>query len=106
MKYNIILFCFVLSITACNNVLAPEEKKEAGDKNSNEFYHYSIWTALVNKVYDGNLTVKEAKTHGDIGLGSYNGVDGELIMIDGILYQVPSSGEVKLPADSMLIPYL
>jgi len=107
MKHGIILlFCFVLFTISCNNKPVPEEKKEAGNKIFHEFYHYSIWAALVNKIYDGDLTVKEAKTHGDIGLGSYNGVDGELIMIDGILYQVPSSGEVKLATDNMLIPYL
>jgi acetolactate decarboxylase len=91
---------------ASNNTLPPGEITRAGDKVENEFYHYSIWAALVNKIYDGDLTVKEAKTHGDIGIGSYNGVDGELVMIDQILYQIPSSGKVKVVSDSMHIPYL
>jgi len=106
MKISIILFCFVLFITGCNNALPPKEINKAGDEKSNEFYHYSIWAALVNKIYDGSLTVKEAKTHGDTGIGTYNGVDGELVMIDGVLYQVPSSGKVIVATDSMLIPYL
>ena len=103
MKYSLLLFCLIV-LLACNDTSPVTTTSE--NKTHNEFYHYSLWAALVNKIYDGNLTVKEAKTHGDIGLGSYNGVDGELIMVDGILYQVPSSGEVKLPNDTMLIPYL
>jgi acetolactate decarboxylase len=105
MKFTTGLACLCLLVIACNNKPAGEANN-GNEKRSGEFYHYSIWTALVNKVYDGDLTVKEAKTHGDIGLGSYNGVDGELIMLDGTLYQVPSSGEVKVATDSMHIPYL
>ncbi|MDP9230982.1 MAG: acetolactate decarboxylase, partial [Bacteroidota bacterium] len=94
MKYTLILFCFfVLATTRCND--APAKINGVPNEKPNEFYHYSIWTALVNKIYDGNLTVKDAKNKGDIGLGTYNGADGELILIDGIFYQVPSSGEVK-----------
>jgi len=103
MKYGLLLFCLIV-LLACNDTSQVTATSE--NKTHNEFYHYSLWAALVNKIYDGTLTVKEAKTHGDIGLGSYNGVDGELIMIDGIIYQVPSSGKVKLPNDTMLIPYL
>ncbi|MBK5271506.1 MAG: acetolactate decarboxylase, partial [Bacteroidia bacterium] len=102
MKYLLILsFLFVLY--GCSNKPTTNETKT---KPTDEFYHYSLWAALINKIYDGNLTVKEARTHGDIGLGTYNGADGELIMLDGILYQVPSTGEVKLANDSMHIPYL
>ena len=86
MKYGLLLFCLIV-LLACNDTSQVTATSE--NKTHNEFYHYSLWAALVNKIYDGTLTVKEAKTHGDIGLGSYNGVDGELIMIDGIIYQVP-----------------
>lgn len=106
LKY-LLSFCIVsLVITACENKPAEQATENATAQKTDEFYHYSIWTALVNKVYDGTLTAKEAKTKGDIGLGTYNGVDGELIMMDGVLYQVPSSGEVKLADDSLHIPYL
>ena len=104
MKQLFIFCCLFILLAACNSKSTNEQTTT--NSNSDEFYHYSIWTALVNKIYDGNLTVKEAKTHGDIGLGTYNGVDGELIMLDGVLYQVPYTGEVKLADDSMHIPYL
>jgi acetolactate decarboxylase len=106
MKNRIILFCLTVFSMACNNTSPLNETDKTTDKISNEFYHYSIWAALVNKIYDGNLTVKEAKTHGDIGIGAYNGVDGELVMMDGVLYQIPSSGKVNIATDGMRIPYL
>lgn len=106
MKYNLLFVCFVMLIAGCKLMPKDNEASTENNKKPDEFYHYSIWTALVNKIFDGNLTAKEAKTHGDIGLGTYNHVDGELIMVDGVLYQVPSSGEVKPVNDSMHIPYL
>jgi acetolactate decarboxylase len=102
-----ILFAAVISllIASCSNSRNEAESGITIEK-TDDFYHYSIWTALVNKVYDGNLTVKEGKTKGDIGLGTYNGANGELIMLDGVMYHVPASGQVLIADDTMHIPYL
>jgi acetolactate decarboxylase len=86
------------------------DKKEAievaGAKEVPLFYHYSIWYAFVNKVYEGDLTVKRLKQNGDIGLGSYTLLDGELIMLDGIPYQVREDGVVKVAEDTAKIVYV
>ncbi len=86
MKFRLVLFCSaMLPAAGCNNT-----------RPSHEFYHYSMWSALVNKAFDGDLTAKEARTKGDIGLGTYNGIDGELILFDGVLYQAAlSTGEIR-----------
>ncbi|WP_442956821.1 acetolactate decarboxylase [Polaribacter sp. SA4-12] len=44
-----------------------------------------MWYAFVNKVFEGDLSVEKLKTKGNIGLGSYTKLDGELIMLDGVL---------------------
>jgi acetolactate decarboxylase len=106
MKKGIILFLLVSFIISCNNSPSVENTGSSSSQKPDEFYHYSIWAALVNKVYDGNLTVKEAKNYGDIGLGTYNGADGELIALDGVFYHVPSSGVVSVVDDTTHIPYL
>lgn len=72
---------------------------------SDAFYHYSIWWAFVNLVFDGTLTAAELKEKGDIALGSYNGLDGELVMLDGNLYHVAGDGTVRLAEDEELICY-
>jgi len=106
-RYLLILLAGAAFSAGCNHVTEHVNNETAGaEKKSDDFYHYSIWTALVNKVFDGNLTVAEGKTKGDIGLGTYNGADGELIMLDGIMYHVPSTGVVEVANDSTHIPYL
>jgi acetolactate decarboxylase len=85
-------------------VVIIEDVKES-HVNQDLFYHYSIWYAFVNKVFEGNLTAEELKTKGDIGLGSYTQLDGELIMLDGVLYQATQDGKVQVPNDSIKIVY-
>jgi len=75
------------------------------NKDRELFYHYSIWYAFVNKVFEGDLLVSELKTKGDIGLGSYTKLDGELIMLDGVPYKVTEDGKVSVPSDDAKIVY-
>jgi len=111
MKKISIVFIVMLLINSCkesntkviddNSTIIVEEKKEKSDT----FYHYSIWWAFVNKIFEGDIDAKELKTKGDIALGSYNFLDGELIMLDGVLYQATEDGKVHKPADDAKIAY-
>nr|WP_292966385.1 MULTISPECIES: acetolactate decarboxylase [unclassified Allomuricauda] len=90
-----------------NKIAANEvvEKIEAPLEKHDTFYQYSIWWAFVNKIFEGELTAKELKSKGDIGLGSYNLLDGELIMLDGVLYQASEDGKVHIPEDDKKVVY-
>jgi acetolactate decarboxylase len=72
---------------------------------TDQVYQYSLFTALANSIYDGNLTVAEVKEKGDLGLGTYNGLDGEMIVYNGEVYQWLASGTVRKPKDSELVPF-
>ncbi len=49
--------------------------------------------ALLAGVYDGPTTFAELRRHGDFGLGTLNGLDGELLLLDGRLYQFRTDGK-------------
>ena len=85
--------------------ISEEPANEEVVQKSDAFYHYSIWYAFVNKIFEGDIDAKELKTKGDIGLGSYNLLDGELIMLNGKLYQATEDGKVHTPNDSTKIAY-
>lgn len=59
-------------------------------------------------LYGGSLTVGELLEHGDLGLGTLDSIDGELIVLDGKAYQAKGAGEkpqvVEVPAE-MKVPY-
>jgi acetolactate decarboxylase len=68
-------------------------------------YQVSTSAALVQGVYQGCITVGQIKTHGDFGLGTYDALDGEGLMLDGHVYQALGDGTVIEPADSASAPF-
>lgn len=61
--------------------------------------------ALLAGVYDGSLTLAELKRHGSFGIGTFDRLDGELAMLDGVVYQVRADGRVYRPDDRMTTPF-
>jgi acetolactate decarboxylase len=59
----------------------------------------------VQGVYQGCVTVGKIKEHGDFGLGTYDALDGEGLMLDGHVYQALGDGSVIEPADSATAPF-
>jgi acetolactate decarboxylase len=68
-------------------------------------YQVSTSAALVQGVYQGCVTVGKIKEHGDFGLGTYDALDGEGLMLDGHVYQALGDGSVVEPADSATAPF-
>lgn len=68
-------------------------------------YQVSTANALVQGVYQGCVTVGTLKTHGDFGLGTYDGLDGEGLMLDGKVYQALGDGSVVEPAETATAPF-
>lgn len=62
-------------------------------------FQVSLLQALCQGDYEGHLPISELKRHGDIGLGTFEGLDGELIMLDGIVYRASSEGSVSVVED-------
>lgn len=101
-----IFYLFATSVLlGCSNTNEPNKTMEKEQAEEGLFYHYSIWAAFVNAIYDGNLTAAELKQKGDIGLGSYNALNGELVMLDGVLYEALGDGSVIVVGDDAKIAY-
>lgn len=71
----------------------------------NILYQVSLLQALTLGHYEGVLPVGEIRKHGDFGLGTFHGLDGEMIFLDGVLYRADGKGEVTVPADSATVPF-
>jgi acetolactate decarboxylase len=68
-------------------------------------FQYSTIDALSQGVFDGEASVAQLKAKGSFGLGTFNRLDGELVMLDGVAYQVPSSGKIKVAEDGQQVPF-
>ena len=68
-------------------------------------YQISTLQALALGYTRGVITVGELKKHGDIGLGTFEDVNGEMIFIDGICYRAMEDGSVAIAGDEMGVPF-
>jgi acetolactate decarboxylase len=93
-RFSVLLAAlFITSAIAC-----------AGDE-SDTIFQTSTTGALMEGVYDGDFTFGELKKHGNLGLGTLNGLDGEMIGVDGVFYQVRSDGKVVVVPDTAGTPF-
>lgn len=71
-------------------------------------YAYSTIDALLSGTYDGELTMAQLATKGDIGLGTFNQLDGEMLLLGGVPYHFRADGSVTVasPADKTPLAYV
>jgi hypothetical protein len=68
-------------------------------------YQVSTSTALVEGIYQGAVRVGTLREHGDLGLGTFEDLDGEMVVVDGQFFQVRSDGSVRKCDDDDLSPF-
>jgi acetolactate decarboxylase len=61
--------------------------------------------ALLAGAYDGQMSCAELRRHGDFGIGTFHALDGEMVLFDGIVYQVKADGEVTTPGGGTTTPF-
>lgn len=67
------------------------------DLGSDERFHHTIFQistidALLEGKYDGDVSFAELEKRGDLGLGTLDALDGEMIALEGSFYQVRADG--------------
>jgi acetolactate decarboxylase len=62
-----------------------------------EITQVSMLGALLNGMYDGSVTLQELLRHGDFGIGTFDHLDGEMVLLDGQLFQIRGDGAVVTP---------
>lgn len=68
-------------------------------------YQVSTSDALVEGVYSGVISSRYFLEHGDFGLGTFENLNGEMVIVDGTIYQVRDDGTVLRRDDDFLIPF-
>lgn len=74
-------------------------------KDDNSIFQLSTLNSLSAGNFDGNWTIGELRSHGNTGMGTFNGLDGEMIELNGNIYQIKSNGTVYLINDSANTPF-
>jgi acetolactate decarboxylase len=82
-----------------------EALAESLDLEHHTIYQVSTSGALVQGIYQGCVTVGDLLKHGNFGLGTFDGLDGEGILLDGICWQARSDGTVQQAPNDALAPF-
>jgi len=73
--------------------------------SSRPLYLCAPVNALVEGIYEENIPLTEIKRHGDFGLGTFDDLDGEMVILDGDVYQITADGEAHGVPDDLHTPF-
>ena len=65
------------------------------ERDSHVLFQASRIGALLDGAFDGDLSFAELAEHGDLGLGTLNRLDGEMIALDGEFFRADVDGAVS-----------
>ncbi|KAI9844776.1 MAG: hypothetical protein M1837_005309 [Sclerophora amabilis] len=72
---------------------------------ANEIYQFSILSTLMDGVCETGTTVSELLKFGNQGLGTFAYMDGEMVIVDGKVYQLKSDGTAPEADPQTIVPF-
>lgn len=99
----------VLGAAACSSgtsgdATAPTSVPTAGAPSGATTQVGTI-TALNQGRFTGVAPIKDLRAAGDLGLGTYDRLDGEMVVLDGEVWQVPADGVPRPATDAQTTPF-
>ena len=108
-KRSVLVLCctamMMLCLSAYGSQPGPGSAAGAAASGRDTFFQVSLLQGLTFGDYYGSVSVKDLKLKGDTGLGTFDGLDGEMIMLDGSVYKAKGDGTVELVDDSETVPF-
>ncbi len=93
---------FVHSI-AVDLLRQPEVTSRA--VGADELFQVQMVQSLLDGNYDGDVTIGELRDKGSFGIGTIQGLDGELVVVDGEFWNIDIDGRSRLAADDQRVPF-
>jgi acetolactate decarboxylase len=90
-----ILFSLALFLVICG----------CGQGNRDTVFQSSPYARFASGSLDGETSLSFIARHGDFGIGTINGLDGEMLFIDGVFYDARVDGKVYRLSGSERTPF-
>lgn len=71
----------------------------------NHLYQYSTMGALVGGMFEGTFKMSDVLSTGDYGIGTMDGLNGELIILEGEPFLIESTGKVRTVSHEETTPF-
>jgi acetolactate decarboxylase len=87
------------------HVQALKRDELHAEREPHILFQASTIAALLDGAYEGDVSFEELARHGDLGLGTLNGLDGEMIAVDGRFYRADVDGAITEVPGSQGTPF-
>ena len=104
-------FCFSLllwalaALAGCGQLPNTAAPLSAPTQDTETLTQVSTYQALQMGQFNGEITYAQLEQAGDFGLGTFEGLDGEMIALDGMFYQATADGSVRVVDQTMKTPF-
>ncbi len=107
MKPKLVATIALITIIALSAFYIVWQNQQATSATQNEdgLFQLAAFNTFCTGQYQGNMTYQDLEKHGDFGIGTFDGLAGEMVAYDGVFYQIPSSGIPREADPAQLAPY-
>ena len=104
-KFKLIIILTVVISILMFAGCSTEKSSNTSDLDRDVLFQVSLLQGLTFGDYYGNIPVAELEQHGDTGIGTFDGLNGELVMLDGEIYRVAGDGSIEIVPDDETVPF-
>ena len=95
----------IFTVTASAIYIGTQTNKVIPAHDNDVLFQLAAFNTFSTGQFAGFMTYQELKQHGDFGIGTFNDLNGEMIALDGVFYQIPSSGVPQEADPIQTTPY-
>lgn len=85
--------------------ISCSSNRSAGSTDNDCLYQFSTIQSLAAGNFYGTVSVADFVKYGTLGLGTFVGANGEMIVLDGVCYQALGNGQVQKASLSDSVPF-
>jgi len=85
----------VIAVVSCAALYTVWQPQSSVTGNRETVFQVASFKPFAQGEYDGDTTYAELAKRGDFGIGTLNGLDGEMVAINGVFYQIPIDGKPR-----------
>jgi acetolactate decarboxylase len=101
----LLLVGILIALAGCGQIPLTSSSSTSAAQDPETLTQVSTYPALQRGQFTGEVTYAQLAQVGDFGLGTFDGLDGEMIALDGVFYQAKADGSVRVADPSMTTPF-
>jgi acetolactate decarboxylase len=97
----------LIIVIACSALFVgwQYQANSGANPDKDTLFQLAAFNTFSTGKYAGVMPYSELEQQGDFGIGTFDGLNGEMIALDGVFYQIPSTGVPKEVDPTQTAPY-